>query len=56
MTLPSIEEQKFIVQSIKGLTTPLNESISNCERMITLLQERKRIIINEVVTGKKKVI
>lgn len=42
----------FIHQSIK----PIDLSLNNCERMISLLQERKQIIINEVVTGKKKVI
>lgn len=42
----------FIHQSIK----PIDLNLNNCERMISLLQERKQIIINEVVTGKKKVI
>ena len=32
-----------------------DSAISNCQRQITLLQERKQIIINEVVTGKVKV-
>lgn len=56
MVLPPHDEQKEIVNYIKLKTIPLDKSIANCERMISLLQERKQIIINEVVTGKKKVI
>lgn len=56
MVLPPQDEQKGIVNYIKLKTIPLDKSIANCERMISLLQERKQIIINEVVTGKKKVI
>lgn len=54
--LPSIEEQKRILERLKDDISPLNQSIYHCTRMISLLQERKQIIINEVVTGKKKVI
>lgn len=32
-----------------------DSAITNCQRQIALLQERKQIIINEVVTGKVKV-
>lgn len=53
---PSKEEQDSICKFIEENTCAIRESISNCERMISLLQERKQIIINEVVTGKKKVI
>lgn len=53
---PPLEEQILIVESIENAIRPITDSIYNCERMICLLQERKQIIINEVVTGKKKVI
>lgn len=53
---PSKEEQDSICKFIEENTCAIRESISNCERMIALLSERKQIIINEVVTGKKKVI
>lgn len=53
---PSIEEQKRILERLKDNISPINQSIYHCECMISLLQERKQIIINEVVTGKKKVI
>lgn len=52
---PSIEEQTKIVAFIKKNVDNFDSAISNCQRQITLLQERKQIIINEVVTGKVKV-
>lgn len=52
---PSIEEQAKIVAFIKKNVDNFDSAISNCQRQITLLQERKQIIINEVVTGKVKV-
>ena len=53
---PSNEEQDAIVFSLMTILSKIDDSIYNCEKMIALLQERKQIIINEVVTGKKKVI
>lgn len=50
------DEQQSIVEHIHKSTGPIDCALSNCERMISLLQERKQIIINEVVTGKTKVI
>lgn len=50
------KEQKGIVAHIHQSVRPIDICLHNCERMISLLQERKQIIINEVVTGKKKVI
>lgn len=54
--LPPKEEQREIVSHLNSTFKALNGAITNCERMIALLTERKQIIINEVVTGKKKVI
>lgn len=56
ITVPTPCEQKVIVSHIQSATKNIDLSIANCERMISLLQERKEIIINEVVTGKTKVI
>lgn len=56
IAVPSVEEQKDIVLHINNQIEPIDNFIKQCERMISLLQERKQIIINEVVTGKKKVI
>ena len=56
ITVPNLTEQKEIVSHIERATKSIYLSIANCERMISLFQERKQIIINEVVTGKKKVI
>lgn len=52
----SIEEQAKIVEFIKKNVDNFDSAISNCQRQISLLQERKQIIINEVVTGKVKVL
>lgn len=54
--VPPLEEQIMILSYINDKTSSIDEAITDCERMISLLQERKQIIINEVVTGKKKVI
>ena len=52
----NIKDQYDIVLYIKKKLHPIDESISQCNKMISLLQERKQIIINDVVTGKVKVI
>lgn len=52
---PTIEEQAKIVAFIKKNVDNFDSAITNCQRQIALLQERKQIIINEVVTGKVKV-
>lgn len=54
--MPPHNEQLEITKYLNSLFVDLDSLIVNCERMISLLQERKQIIINEVVTGKKKVI
>lgn len=53
--LPPIKEQRDIVSLIKKQVFSIDKNIEHCQRQITLLQERKQIIINEVVTGKVKV-
>lgn len=53
--MPSKEEQSKICNFIEEKTVKIKEAIVNCQKQITLLQERKQIIINEVVTGKVKV-
>ena len=55
IVLPNIEIQNSIVKRINEMVKPLDSSISQCNKMISLLQERKQIIINDVVTGKVKV-
>ena len=52
---PPIDEQIKIVKYVKSKIDPLNRSIRLSEQQIVLLQERKQIIINEVVTGKVRV-
>lgn len=53
--VPPLEEQKCIVLQIQKQIIAIEKSIENAEKLIALLQERKQIIINEVVTGKVKV-
>ncbi len=50
-----VEEQKAIAQKLDLICGKINASIEKCNSQISLLQERKQIIINEVVTGKVKV-
>lgn len=52
---PQYDEQVKIGKYIDEQSLGIDSVISNCQRQITLLQERKQIIINEVVTGKVKV-
>ena len=54
--IPSLSEQLSIVNYICSKTSQIDNNIHQCNKMITLLQERKQIIINDVVTGKIKVI
>lgn len=55
MIVPPKSEQQAIVAYLGKEMQRFDSAISNCQRQITLLQERKQIIINEVVTGKVKV-
>lgn len=53
--IPPKSEQQAIVAYLDKQMQRFDSAISNCQRQISLLQERKQIIINEVVTGKVKV-
>ncbi len=55
LPIPPLEEQKSIVDYLSKRTRKIDVAIEDANKMITLLQERKQIIINEVVTGKVKV-
>lgn len=50
-----ISEQQQIAAYLDVEMQRFDSAITNCQRQITLLQERKQIIINEVVTGKVRV-
>ena len=56
IVVPPLAEQNEIVQYIEHSCTPIDGAISNATKQISLLQERKQIIINDVVTGKVKVL
>lgn len=55
LCVPPIDEQNKIAIHLNRHLHGFDSAITNCQRQITLLQERKQIIINEVVTGKVKV-
>lgn len=55
MIVPPKSEQQAIVAYLDEEMQHFDSAISNCQRQIALLQERKQIIINEVVIGKVKV-
>ena len=52
---PTEDEQYAIVEYVESKLAPINAAIKAAEKQISLLQERKQIIINDVVTGKVKV-
>lgn len=54
--LPPLDEQKQIAEYIICAVKPIDLAISSCTAMIKKLTERKQIVINDVVTGKIKVI
>ena len=56
MPVLDISEQTAIADYLDSVTSKIDTSISQCNKMISLLQERKQIIINDVVTGKVKVV
>lgn len=53
---PPLDEQTMIVERMSTILEKLNKTLHSCQQQITLLQERKQIIINDVVTGKVKVV
>lgn len=55
IVVPPKSEQQQIVTYLDSEMQRFDSAITNCQRQITLLQERKQIIINEVVTGKVSV-
>lgn len=53
---PTEDEQYAIVEYVESKSVPINSAIKAAEKQISLLQERKQIIINDVVTGKVKIL
>ena len=54
--IPPIDSQNEIIKSIHTDCAQIDASINNFKKTIDLLRERKQIIINDVVTGKVKII
>ena len=53
---PPEKEREKIASFLKNHLSQIDMAIANCQKQISLLQERKQIVINEVVTGKVKVV
>ena len=53
--LPHIQEQREIADYLNAEIGKIEQAINTYTKQISLLQERKQVIINEVVTGKVKV-
>ena len=53
---PSLSDQVTIIKYIDSSIVPIDAAILRCKRKIELLTERKQILINDVVTGKIKVV
>ena len=56
IVLPSPNEQQAIVDYLKGEIGKIERAKASVNSTINLLQERKQIIINDIVTGKVKVV
>ena len=56
LALPDITEQNSIVEYLNNKVGIIDSEICVVRKQISLLQERKQIIINDVVTGKVKVL
>ena len=56
LAIPNVKEQNIIVEYLDKNMAIIDSDIEIIQQKITLLQERKQIIINDVVTGKVKVI
>ena len=54
--IPPMKEQVELVNRLVSQTRKIDGIIQSVSNQISLLQERKQIIINEVVTGKVKVV
>ena len=54
--LPPLREQCAIASYLDGKINEIDLCLKNKTKQISLLQERKQIIINDVVTGKVKVV
>lgn len=54
--VPPKFDQQAVADYLGKQMQRFDSAITNCQRQIALLQERKQIIINEVVTGKVKVL
>lgn len=55
VTLPPLDEQQQIVDYLDAKCTEIDKAVDNIGKQIDALKRLKRSLINEVVTGKRKV-
>lgn len=55
VTLPPLSEQQSITQYLDVKCAQIDDTIENIEKQLDALKRLKRALINEVVTGKRKV-
>lgn len=53
--LPTLAEQRSIVDELEQATVEINEMVADARRLKALLAERRSTLISEVVTGRKEV-
>jgi len=53
--VPTFNEQSLIVNYLDNKTNKIDQIIKTIEKKITLLQELRKTLINDIVTGKVKV-
>lgn len=53
LAFPPLQEQSAIAQFLDDKTAKIDRAIAQKEKLIALLKERKQIIIQDLVTGKK---
>ena len=56
ITIPPLSEQLQIAIHLDDITSKIDNAVYQQTRIINLLEERKQIIINDVVTGKVQVV
>lgn len=55
IAVPSKKEQELIANLLDEKTSKIEEAVNEVEKQISLLEEYKKTLINDVVTGKTKV-
>ena len=55
IAIPTVEEQHHILELVHGVEEPINNAIRKNKDIIVSLEELKKRLISDIVTGKKDV-